>query len=493
MSSSEKMTKSAMSVWQFALLITIAYVVGLFITHRTTAFETIYWSGYELQVLNEAGVWIDSNRMQIGTHDKVQDIRFNLEIDDTDKWKQPISLMIGGPFSAEIFWDGESIGNKGTVGDSIDEETAGPIDFSSFVPSRLLKPGNHQIQLRLSTQHLLVRDDSVFHFAWLAPYRQDGQRDLRYYAVPLLILSGLIALSLQSFRIGRNAGNSMHIGLGLFGFCIIIALMSEVSRAVINYPYHYHELRGLIGWFGNIGAGFALIFTCYRVVDKTFAKSILVAGIALVAASYFVPVDGGDMRLAQDFRLLTLAPSVVFAILLFQKRISYLSTLPIFWLACFTSTTLSIGLFLDSFQFIASLILIGGAWIWTYVDYTEQSDNRSSEEETVQFKIRSAGEQKAIEVSDCYALKGEGNFTSVLLLDGNSVLHQDGLGAIMKSNPENFVRVHKSFAVNLNAIVKLRSAEGSKYWLEMTNKETIPVSRYRVAELRGLLKSLKTN
>ncbi|MCW9018008.1 MAG: LytTR family transcriptional regulator DNA-binding domain-containing protein, partial [Kangiellaceae bacterium] len=402
-----------------------------------------------------------------------------------------ISLMIGGPFSAEIFWDGENIGNKGAVGDTIEEEAAGPIDFSSFVPSRLLKPGNHQIHLRLSTQHLLARDDSVLHFVWLAPYRQDGQRDLRYYAVPLIILSGLIALSLQSFRIGRSAGNSMHIGLGLFGFCIIVTLMSEVSRAVINYPYHYHELRGLIGWFGNIGAGFALIYTCYRIVDSGFAKILLAAGIALVFASYFVPMNSGDMRLAQDFSLLTLAPSLVFAISLFKKRISYLSTLPIFWLACLTSNILAIGLFLDSFQFIASLILIGGAWVWTYVDCTEQNECQTTEEETQHFKIRSAGEEKTIAVADCYALKGEGNFTSVMLLDGDSVLHQDGLGAIMKTNPVNFVRVHKSFAVNLKEVETLRSAEGSKYWLEMTNKETIPASRYRVAELRGLLSLLK--
>ena len=488
MSSSEKMTKSALSFWQFALLITTAYAFGLFVAHYTTAFETIYWSGYELEVLNEEDNWIESNRLQIGTGENIQTVQFNLDVDQSDKWKRPISLMIGGPFSSEIYWDGENIGNKGAVGNSIDEEIAGPIDFSSFVPSRLLKPGNHQIQLRLSTQHLIARDESVLHFVWVAPYRQDGQRDLRYYAVPLIILSGLIALSLQSFRIGRSAGNPMHTGLGLFGFCIIITLMSEVSRAVINYPYHYHELRGLIGWFGNLGAGLALIYTCYRVVDTRLAKMILAAGITLVAASYFVPMNSGDMRLAQDFSLLTLAPSLVFAILLFKKRISYLSTLPIFWLACLISNSLSIGLFLDSFQFIASLVLIGGAWVWTYVDNTVQNENRISQEETEHFKVRSAGEEKKILVTDCYALKGEGNFTSMMLLNGQAVLHQDGLGAIMKTNPINFVRVHKSFAVNLSAIVKLRAAAGSKYWLETANKETIPVSRYRVAELRGLLK-----
>lgn len=493
MSRSNKKTKSAMSIWQFALLITMIYIVGLFITHRTTVFEKIYWSGYELQVLGENNTWVDSNRFKIGMSDKVQDIRFSLKIDDAEKWKSPISLMMGGPFSAEAFWDGENIGNKGSVGNTIDEEVAGPIDFSSFVPSRLLKPGDHEIRLKLSTQHLLARDESVFHFVWLAPYRQDGKRDLRYYAVPLLILSLLIVLSLQSFRIGRSAGNTIHIGLGLYGFCIIIALMAEVSRAVINYPYHYHELRGLIGWFANLGAGLALMYTCYRVVDTKFSKAVLAIGTMIVIATYFVTMDSGDRRLAQDFILLAMGPSLVFAVLLLKKRINYLSTLPIFWLACLTSNLHSTGLFLDSYQFIASLILIGGAWAWTYVDTTLTTDSGPALPETEQFKIRAAGEEKMIRVADCYALKGEGNFTSIMLLDGSSILHQDGLGAIMKTNPVDFTRVHKSFAVNLNAVATLKSAEGSKYWLEMTNKEVIPVSRYRVTELRGLIKRFLDN
>ncbi|MBO9488907.1 response regulator transcription factor [Endozoicomonas sp. G2_1] len=491
MSSSDKKLKSAMSVWQFFLFITIVYAVGLFITHRTTVFETIFWSGYQLQALNDQGTWVDSNRMKIGDNEKIQNIRFTIHIDDSEKWKQPISLMIGGPFSAEIFWDGENIGNKGSAGNTINEETIGPIDFSSFVPPRLLQPGIHLIELRLSTQHLLMSDSSILHYVWLTPYRKDGQRDLRYYVAPLLILSGLILLSIQSLRIGRSAGNIMHTGLGGYGLFIIVVLLAEVSRAIINYPYHYHELRSVVGWLGLMAAGLTLIYTCYKVIDAKFAKIPLVLGALISLINNYLPTNGEDLQLAKSFILLVLAPSLIFAVLSLKKRIGYLSTLPIFCIASVVSIESSIGLFLDSFLFIGSLILIGGAWGWSYVDTKNQAGAQNADDELQQFTIKDAGQEKVIRVSECYALKGEGNYTLVMLLDGSTYLHQNGLGAIMNTGPANFVRVHKSFAVNLNVVRTLKSAPGSKYWLEMTNQEKIPVSRYRVAELRGLLKRSK--
>ena len=84
-----------------------------------------------------------------------------------------------------------------------------------------------------------------------------------------------------------------------------------------------------------------------------------------------------------------------------------------------------------------------------------------------------------------FGLKGEGNYTTLLLEDGKTLLHQNGLGAIMETNPAGFVRIHKSYAVNLRWVKQLKTAPGSKYWIELTNGETLPVSRYRVNELRS--------
>lgn len=487
MNNSQNTAKGSMSIWQFTLLISVAYVLGLLISHNTTELEPFYWSGYQLEEKTANGEWINSNRFRIGKQDGIQEVRFNLSIDDAEHWQRPIGLMFGGPFSAEVFWDDQLIAQKGRVGASKAEEEAGSIDAIAFVPPALLQPGEHQIRMRLSTQHLRIEDSSVFHHIWLTPYRENARRDMRYYAAPLIVLSALIVLSFQSLRIGRSAGNPMHTGIGMFGVSIVILLLSEVSRSLINYPYHYHEVRGFIGWLSNSLAGLALIYTCYLMNKDRLSRGIVLVGVAISIASSFLPINSGDGRMALDFVLLCLVPAVVFAFLLLKGQVSYLSTLPIFCVACVISNLLSTGLFLDSFQFIASLIFIAGAWLWVYVDCHQQAPNEPSSPGCKVFNVSSASGNKVIAVDECYALKGEGNYTNLLLTNGSKVLHQDGLGTIMQTEPAGFARVHKSYAVNLSAVKQLRSATGSKYWAEMINGEKVPVSRYRVAELRGKL------
>ena len=478
-----------MSVSRFALIMALAFFFGLAYTQFGTSFEIAYWIGDELEELSEDGSWLPSTRNQIGDEDRIQQIRFRVEIDTSDKWSQPIGLYVGGPFSANIYWDGGQIGEKGRAGLSEDLEIPGPIDSISFVPPHLLEPGTHEIRLEISTQHLLSRDVSVVHTVVLGPYRGDGRRELRYYAAPLIILSALIALVIQNFRIGGSAGDPMYFGLGLFGLFMIISLLSEVSRALVNYPYHYHELRGLLGWIGNIGVGLSLIYTVFRLREEQWVKVILLLGIVGLGLSYLIPENSGDYRLARDFLYLTFAPSLVFAVLAYRKQYSFLTMLPLFWVACFISTQISVGLFLDSYQFIAALILLLGAWQWTNVSHIDSPPNSEKVSGLELFEVKSSGKEQLIKVSDVYALKSEGNFTAILMNDGSSALHQDGLGKVMQSDPEGFTRVHRSYAVNTKQAKTLRSAEGSKYWLEMENGEDIPVSRYRVAELRGLLAS----
>ena len=157
--------------------------------------------------------------------------------------------------------------------------------------------------------------------------------------------------------------------------------------------------------------------------------------------------------------------------------------LPMFWAACFWSVQISFGVFLDSYIFLASLILLSSAWFWVYVGKPQEPPRPGA----TQLMIKSRGKEIYVAARDIIYLKAEGNFTELLKTDGSVLLHHLPMGKIMGRPPEGFIRVHRSYVVNRAHVTALRSAEGSKYWLELKGAENIPVSRYRVAEIRSLL------
>ena len=318
----------------------------------------------------------------------------------------------------------------------------------------------------------------------LGPYRADDRRALRYYAAPLLLLSGLLILTIQLLRIGVGTGNRLYAGLGLFASFITVSLLTEVSRAVINYTYDYHYVRGTFMWLSSICSGLTLNYICYRVQPQKWVKWVLLAGFVLFAILGKFGL-GGDQQIARNFIYLAATPAFIYLFLLFKSEISFPSMLPLFWAFCVLSFKLSFGIFLDAYIFVASLIFLSGAWFWVYVEKPPPPVKAGPN----QLMIKSSGKETRVAAVDVVYLKAEGNFTEVHTADGRTFLHQLPMGKIMEDPPHGHIRVHRSYAVNTARIKTLRSAAGSKYWLELDNAEDIPVSRFRVADIRNLLSS----
>lgn len=172
-------------LWRFAALMGMALLIGLYISHKITVMESVYWAGNHVELLQPDGSWAEVQALDIATRDTIQELRFYIEINDAPWWQGPVGLNVAGPFSAEIFWDGEPVGRKGIVGDSPENEVPGTIDSISLIPTTLLDPGRHQLDIRLSTKSTRVQAKRILHIVALGPYRADDRRALRYYAAPL--------------------------------------------------------------------------------------------------------------------------------------------------------------------------------------------------------------------------------------------------------------------------------------------------------------------
>lgn len=470
-------------VWRFVAIMVVLLVVGMYAAHKNTELETFYWVGSDAEIRQPDGSWASGHVLQVGTSDNIQELRVFIEITDDAWWHEPIGLNVAGPFSAELTWDGVLVGEKGRVGADPESESPGTIDSITLIPPELIGPGRHVLHMRLSTQHTAVQGARIIHILALAPYRVDDRRLLRYYAVPLLLMSGLLILIVQSLRIGFSTGNRLYSGLGVFGLFILVSLIAEVSRALVNYSYNVHEFRGTFMWASLIGAGLTLNFICFSLHKQPWVRYVLFGALVVAVVTGRVGL-GGDRQLALNFLTLAAIPAAIHLWFFVRKEVTFLSTLPIFWLACVVSYQWSIGLFLDSYIFIASIIYLASAWFWVYVEKPEPEAVAAAPGRLV---VKSKGKEIYVPARDAVYLKAEGNFTTIMKADGSSLLHQLPLGKILNEPPPGFIRVHRSYAVNKTYIKTLRSAPGSKYWLELNGAEDVPVSRYRVAEVRGVL------
>ncbi|MEO0557698.1 MAG: LytTR family DNA-binding domain-containing protein [Bacteroidota bacterium] len=101
--------------------------------------------------------------------------------------------------------------------------------------------------------------------------------------------------------------------------------------------------------------------------------------------------------------------------------------------------------------------------------------------------VRTAGRIDLVPIAEVAYVKAAGAYSELVLRDGARRLHSKPLDRLLAVLPASFERVHRSYLVPLNDVVRLRAQEGSRYALELANGEEIPVGRTRVESVRERL------
>lgn len=98
--------------------------------------------------------------------------------------------------------------------------------------------------------------------------------------------------------------------------------------------------------------------------------------------------------------------------------------------------------------------------------------------------VRLRGVVRAIPIDEILYLSGAGDYSELQCRDGACHLHDKSLTTLAHLLPKSFLRIHRSYVVNLACVESLRSEPGSRYWLLLSSGEEIPVSRGLVTSLR---------
>jgi two-component system, LytTR family, response regulator len=94
--------------------------------------------------------------------------------------------------------------------------------------------------------------------------------------------------------------------------------------------------------------------------------------------------------------------------------------------------------------------------------------------------VRAQGRTDIVPVSMIVRFSGAGDYTEIATTGGLSFLHDDTLEVLEKRLPPSFLRVHRSYIVNMAHALQLRVMDRERRVLVMNNGEEIPVSRRRM-------------
>ncbi len=99
--------------------------------------------------------------------------------------------------------------------------------------------------------------------------------------------------------------------------------------------------------------------------------------------------------------------------------------------------------------------------------------------------VRKAGRILPIPLDDVLYVQGADDYSELHCLDGARHLHDKTLRDLERLLPDSFQRVHRSYIVSIPRVQAYRSKPGSRYFVELTNGEEVPVSRAKYRELKN--------
>ncbi|MEM0964059.1 MAG: LytTR family DNA-binding domain-containing protein [Bacteroidota bacterium] len=101
--------------------------------------------------------------------------------------------------------------------------------------------------------------------------------------------------------------------------------------------------------------------------------------------------------------------------------------------------------------------------------------------------IRSAGRIDLVRVADVAYVRAAGAYSDLVLRDGSIRLHSKSLDRLLAVLPATFERVHRSYLIRMDEVVRLRASEGSRYHAVLASGDEVPVGRTRVEAVRQRL------
>lgn len=426
----------------------------------------------------------------------------------------PLALYLFGKTSSEAFFNGVYLGKNGTPAAVARNEFIGNMDARFYLPPELIKQGKNEVIFYLSAHHGFLNLAVPIHFIGLGEYTETISFFQRNIWISLTLFGALLLGALYFLVLSVRSKQKANYSLfSLMAFFALTQLFAEISRGLFNYTYPVHDLRLIFIVLLSAGFGLCLLIYTLNKFEKKYYKAwFLLAAIFMIFAIAFMPGFDGKTAVA------ILIPSLLSTLLIANKYRQQQSRELLGYLLVFIIFTLTIVLTFNVFHDMLFYYIITGMMTCLFVkqanELISEQARRKIEEEQVsklkfklaqnqqeqtpsKLKITSAGKTELLPTDTITYCKAAGDYVEIHLNNQQQSLYSGSLKSIEKLLPSTFMKVHRSYIVNLDYILSIRKAKAaatsstaSNGFLVLKYGEEVPVSRRILPMVRGVIDSI---
>lgn len=433
--------------------------------------------------------------------------------EDMLKDKQPKSVYISGKATSKVYFNGHYLGSNGSPNAIPNLEQVGKIDAMFYVPANLIKQNSNEIIVKMSSHHGFLTLSSPLNFIGFGIYSDPTyllHGNLGMSIVPLgALLLGAIYFLVANFSPRNRANNLLFL---LMTSLASLQLFAEISRALFSYPYPFHDVRLLLIVLLSLLFGLCLLSFVILKLEKNKPYLWVFAGGSLSVLTVCL-TPGFDPKTA----LAIFVPSAISTILFTTQAVKTKSKEWVIYAALFVLFSVTILLTLTTFHGVLFYYIITGALIFLFVLQAQKLNQEQKDKEAEQalvaklqfkleqnqqqteassIKINSAGKIEIIASNQVMFCKAAGDYVEINLIDHQQRLFTGSLKELESSLPKTFLRVHRSYLVNVEFIRSLhtkslqQSETSGPGFLQLQNAVEVPVSRRIMPMVRNYIKQI---
>ncbi|MFZ6638208.1 LytR/AlgR family response regulator transcription factor [Undibacterium sp. TC4M20W] len=122
-----------------------------------------------------------------------------------------------------------------------------------------------------------------------------------------------------------------------------------------------------------------------------------------------------------------------------------------------------------------------------FLAFQRFEQSQPSENKSASLVIKKMGNMELLLIADIDFLQADGHYSKIICCDGQQHFHEKSLDNMLQILPDNFVRIHRSYVVNMQHFKRLAINAGGKYSIDTKFSKEIPVSRSMYPKIKELL------